>query len=935
MFAEGGDLHEYSTHDPQTRIAVANDAALRLFRQNGGEGIIIRHASPLAAMASVLTGDADVYLGDTFSTSYLSSQLFSNQLEVNQSTRLPEVRVGFAIAENNRRLADLFERALAGISRCQMADTQYAWGDIEGCEVSGFLDRLTDTERSWLDQAGMVKLAISEDLAPYAFFNSHGRLNGIASDLLDIIRRKTDIRFQIIRVSSLSEVDALLASGDADLGILTEVSHAPLLYLHTRSLASAPYLFVMRNEDQALLDEQSSATVAVAKGYLLSPILARHYRHVRIEETDTMGEAFKLVREGRAHFVLAPANVARYYLSYKYESSLKVGGIVNIQNANVVFANPGNHPQLISIFDKVLAEIPPREFLQITGRWRANSATDEKYWEGIASYIWRSFEVLGALLLVAGLLILVQRGRIRRKRLDLEQRQLLLDELQVAKDSAEKASRSKSVFLATMSHEIRTPLNAILGMLELVLTRKDNTDLNKQSVHIAYDSATHLLALIGDILDISRIESEKLTLVPEPARIRDLLESTTNVFSGLARQKQLSLSLETDPLATELVWVDALKLKQIISNLLSNAVKFTDSGGIDVRCRVSATGENTLSVAISVSDTGIGIAAAQIDQVFKPFYITSEAVSNPNAGAGLGLAISKALSELMNGRLEVESETAVGTRITLRLALERVSGENAAINADDPMPANRSDDAQLTVLIVEDHLPSQYLLYQQVSYLGHRAMTASNGLEGLAMWQENLVDIVLTDCNMPESSGYEMTQSIRRLEQAHGLRPCLIIGLTADAQREALERCLAAGMDHSLAKPVTLATLNRWISKRDSEHQRTSEVTSPINDIQAALAVQIIQSNDSEHTALQKALQENDPGQVRRIAHKLKGTAYLLNHSELLELCAEVEDLCTKGQLTGDVVEAVSALMQTLEGISRSLGSDPPAMAAPGNISDP
>ncbi|WP_433912153.1 ATP-binding protein [Pseudomonas vranovensis] len=486
-----------------------------------------------------------------------------------------------------------------------------------------------------------------------------------------------------------------------------------------------------------------------------------------------------------------------------------------------------------------------------------------------------------------------------------------------------------------MSHEIRTPLNAILGMLELVLTRKDNTDLNKQSVHIAYDSATHLLALIGDILDISRIESEKLTLVPEPARIRDLLESTTNVFSGLARQKQLSLSLETDPLATELVWVDALKLKQIISNLLSNAVKFTDSGGIDVRCRVSATGENTLSVAISVSDTGIGIAAAQIDQVFKPFYITSEAVSNPNAGAGLGLAISKALSELMNGRLEVESETAVGTRITLRLALERVSGENAAINADDPMPANRSDDAQLTVLIVEDHLPSQYLLYQQVSYLGHRAMTASNGLEGLAMWQENLVDIVLTDCNMPESSGYEMTQSIRRLEQAHGLRPCLIIGLTADAQREALERCLAAGMDHSLAKPVTLATLNRWISKRDSEHQRTSEVTSPINDIQAALAVQIIQSNDSEHTALQKALQENDPGQVRRIAHKLKGTAYLLNHSELLELCAEVEDLCTKGQLTGDVVEAVSALMQTLEGISRSLGSDPPAMAAPGNISDP
>lgn len=919
LFAEGGDLHEYSTQDPDMRIAVANSTALSLYKNNGGQGTFVLYASPLAAMAAVLTGDTDVYLGDTLSSYYLSSQLFSNQLEVNQSNRQPQIKIAFAIAPGNSLLASLLERGLGGITPCQMADAQYIWGDIEGCDANGFRDRLSDAERTWLDNTGMVRLAISEDLAPYAFFNSHGRLNGIASDLLDIIRRKSDLRFEIIRVSSLGEADALLAKGEVDLSIVTEVSDAPLHFLRTRSLVTAPYLFVMRNDDQALLDERSTATVAVAKGYMLSPLVTRQYPQVRIKETDTMAEAFNLLREDRAQFVLAPANVARYYLSYKYESSLKVGGIANLPNANVVFAAGENQPQLISIIDKGMAEIPPREFLQIIGRWRANSATDDKYWEGIATYIWRSFEVLGALLVVAGLLIMLQRRRIQRKHQDLQQRQLLLDELQLAKESSEKASRSKSVFLATMSHEIRTPLNAIIGMLELVLTRKDNTDLNVQSVHIAYDSATSLLALIGDILDISRIESEKLSLVPEPLRIKELLESTSNVFSGLARQKQLSLRLDIDPLATELVWVDGLKLKQILSNLLSNAIKFTERGGIDIRCQVTPANDTALHFVISVSDTGIGIPEAQLDQVFKPFFITHEAVSNPSTGAGLGLAICTSLSELMAGRLEVQSTVGSGTRMTLNIELERVSEERVPADAKPALPTSARNEARLNVLIVEDHLPSQYLLYQQVTYLGHCALTASNGLEGLAMWQEHEIDLVLTDCNMPHMSGQEMTQSIRQLEQARGVRPCTIIGLTADAQREVLENCLASGMDQSLAKPVTLADLNRWIPKRSTDHQQPISAASPMSDIRADLAEQVMHSNDGERSALQQAMEHDDRVAMQLIAHKLKGTAYLLNHAKLLEHCSEIEEMCAQATEPVDLQEAVAALIQALEKINRSL----------------
>ncbi|WP_426352082.1 ATP-binding protein [Pseudomonas wayambapalatensis] len=918
LFSEAGDLREYSSRDGKTRIAFSNPMVLALFKSTGGTGRFQHYASEFQAMASVMTGENDVFLGDTLATHYLSSQLFSSQLVINQSATLPDIEVGFGIRPGDDVLKGILDRALGGLTRCQIINAQHFWGDIEDCNPTDFRNRLTSAERAWLERASTVKLAVSEDLAPYAFFNSRGRFNGVASDVLDIIRRKAGIHFEIQRVSSIREANELLSQGRMTLSILPETPPSSLPYLHTRPLTSAPYLFVQRqDETRDASDQNTHAVVAVADGYIDRRMLGNQYPNLVFKQTETMGEAFKLVREGDADMVLAPANVARYYLSYKYENSLKIGGVFAGPGVRIVFAAPQDQAVFISILDKAMLGISPRENLQIIGRWRANSATDDRYWEGIASYIRHSFEALGLMLIIAGALIFAQRRRIRRKRLDLQQRQRLLDELQDAKESADRASRAKTVFLATMSHEIRTPLNAILGMLELVLTRKGDAELNDQSLHIAYESATGLLALIGDILDISRIESGKLVLTPEPMCMKTLLESVGNVFSGLARQKHLRLCMHIDPLAAQQVWGDALKIKQIVSNLLSNAIKFTDRGSVELTCSVQAVDHFKLRFEVSVTDSGVGIPAAQLDLVFKPFYLVEGVIGDANSGAGLGLAISHSLCELMQGKLQARSEMGKGTTMRFSLELDRVIVDTATLPGTSEISVRQADEL-FTVLIVEDHLPSQYLLVQQISYLGHRPLTASNGLEGLAVWSEQDIDIVITDCNMPEMDGIELTRAIRRLEQGRGLKPCRIIGLTADAQPAVQRACGDAGMDRVLAKPTNLAALNQLIPMFGDSQSQASERPSWKSDIRARLAEQVTLSNQHEADALRQALAAQDLPATRRIAHKLKGTAYLLNHQALLEHCVELEEQAAQ-ELADNVAQTGLALLACLDGINSTL----------------
>jgi CheY-like chemotaxis protein/nitrogen-specific signal transduction histidine kinase len=381
-------------------------------------------------------------------------------------------------------------------------------------------------------------------------------------------------------------------------------------------------------------------------------------------------------------------------------------------------------------------------------------------------------------------------------------------ELAAARDQALEASRSKSQFLANMSHEIRTPMNGVLASTELVLDT-GLTSEQRELISACHVSGQQLLAILNDILDLSRCESGKLVLEQVPFDLHSEVTGAMKLYNVIAQQKGVALNLWWSEAAPEWVRGDPTRLRQVLGNLMSNALKFTDDGSVSLSVSRDSDNSARARMRFIVEDTGIGIPAETLPNLFSPFVQGDGSTTRRYGGTGLGLAICKQLVVLMGGSIEVHSEPGKGSRFVVQVEFERA---DPVQKVADRVTGRASLPRRLHVLVAEDNPVNQLVAQRILERHGCSVDVVATGTAAVLQHQVEKYDLILMDCQMPELDGYE---AARRIRTANRQVRVPIIALTAQAFPDDRERCLAAGMDDYVSKPINaaqfIATVRRWI----------------------------------------------------------------------------------------------------------------------------
>ncbi|MCG2584481.1 response regulator [Massilia sp. TS11] len=465
--------------------------------------------------------------------------------------------------------------------------------------------------------------------------------------------------------------------------------------------------------------------------------------------------------------------------------------------------------------------------------------------------------------------------------------------LSVAVAEAKAANHAKSVFLATMSHELRTPLNSVIGFSRLMANSATMSDEEKRNLSIIHRSGQHLLTLINDILELSKIEAGRVTLQEEAIDLKGLLREVMDMNSARARQGQLRLELDTRDLPPA-VRLDGAKLRQVLLNLMSNAVKFVDQGSVTLRAWASPAGPERVRLAFAVKDTGIGISPADQARVFEPF-IQGENNSKRD-GTGLGLTISREFVRLMGGNLEVESELGKGSEF--RFSVEAAIAEALPVQAPNEAVSLPAEQRGKHILIVDDNADGRALLAGLLQPLGFVVDEVGDGVAALAALERHVPDLVIMDWRMPGMDGLTVT---RRLRARQLPRQPKVVVLTASAFEDERTQALAAGADDFLRKPIEYDKLCRVLEQQlglqFERRARREEPVPPPAPPREPTEAELAALAPELRRGLRAALQDLDMEEVERLQASVaaanpalaEAIAQMLGRHQYPRLCALID----------------------------------------------
>lgn len=515
------------------------------------------------------------------------------------------------------------------------------------------------------------------------------------------------------------------------------------------------------------------------------------------------------------------------------------------------------------------------------------------------------------------------------------------EQLIAAREAALEASRLKSQFLANMSHEIRTPLNGIIGLTNLLFTMT-MTEAQQEHLQGIRISADALLSLINDILDLSKIEADKMDFEIANFNLHQVVVDSISVATTAAKEKGLKIQYDIESRLPQWFLGDAAKLKQVLINLLGNAVKFTHEGNISIKVKQLSADFLPYTIEFEVADTGIGISQEGRGKLFEPFTQGDNSTRRKYGGTGLGLSISKKLIEKMNGFIDVESQIGKGTRFWFRLPLEKGDEvlEERSLDSTKLNPLLKA----MKILVVEDNAINQRVALGTLKNMGLSGQAVGNGLEALQILKQLKFDLILMDCHMPEMDGYEATIRIRNSEDPD-IHKIPIIAMTANVMQGDRERCLSVGMNEYVSKPLVQRDLEKVLNKLfpypnlvDSKAQIQDNNLNTSDSLAARqaffnirinhgveMAIEVIelflQGTPEAISKIEAACSEQQFEQVLVEVHGLKSSAYLFGLKDFANHAQEIESAC-KNKIIDGLEQKIAHLKKLFQDSRQLLESE-------------
>ncbi|WP_455851828.1 response regulator [Pantoea endophytica] len=898
-------LNESDTLAGKMLVYIGDDWIRKSLQRRFPGARLAERSDYYSAIAEVANDENVVMWINEVTAAEINERIYEHHLSLTPLKADVNQSLNFIGRRTDGMLIAAIDDVLGSVSMQNHAQIADAWRLGNPTGIQHIKLALSEDEKAWIALHPVLPVLIVNSHIPLTFTDDDGQVSGYAIALLKKIAQQSGLQYKFQAFKNLADMrEHLKKHPDSLIAVANAAASQDPTVIFSRPYQISSWVLVTRKNFPAVksLGDMAGKKIAVFTGSHYLPELRANYPQVDFVESDfSLGTALSMLAQN-IDGAIVPQSGASFVLKSYLSDRFKIATMLPIEPLKLAMATNKNNAMLISIINKALVEIPPRTMdAQLTG-WQMRYALDRfEVWGRYRNAI---FYVLGTLVFITLVSVFYfWRNRFLRRNLAVQEK--LHQQLESAKQQVEKASESKSIFLSQMSHEIRTPLNALIGLLELECRGKSAPEQRENNLNVAWDSAKSLLMLVGDILDMAKIESGTFSVRSIPVSLSEVMNSVTTLFRYSAEEKKIALHTRVEVVSDRILF-DPIILKQILSNLLSNAIKFTEQGEVEAVIYQAAKKVNgKAEYVLEVTDSGPGLSLEQQEAIFEPFVQVGDSLT-AHRGTGLGLSICRQLASLLKAELQVESVLCEGTTFIFRFAAEADNNTQLVSESAGQLSAV----LPCKILVADDHPPNRLLLSQQLAFAGHNCVTAENGLQALQIWKNEQppFDLVITDCNMPGMSGFELARQLRILEKQHGYASQPIFGLTAMAEQEVIVRAKASGMTDCLFKPLQLERLLARISQSESSTESTVPVSSGIILSVEKLARSqpemfqqfirmMIEQNHQDVMALQQAVTNIHFNQIRQRAHSLKGAALLIDASTLAASAEQLELAVAEGDL--------------------------------------